>query len=1206
MAQDSDVIRGRILDPDGNPVEGARVTATSFTTAVSRAGRTGRNGRFTIIFPGDEGRYMITVSMIGFLVRSFELRRAVDEDILIADATLSKVQLEPVVVSAPVRSTVGRGSTTADVGGTDIGIPANSLTAAQTGDLTATAASIPGVLSIDGTSAGGFSVLGLDAADNSITVNGMTFDGNLLPREAGVTTSLVTNPYDVSRGGFSGAQLAVRTAGGSNVITRGMSLNLIAPQLSWTDRASRAEGRDSTNLSLSGVLAGPFSYNNAYYRISYQYDRSSNPLQTLLNTNALGLRAAGVASDSALRLLSVLGDLGIPASFGTASHSTQDRASVSAAFNLTPTTSSTGSTYALNVNASWSRSGPLSASTTTMPSFATRSGSRQASVQLRHSAYFTFFLSETTAGVSGSASTSDPFLALPAARVRVSSEFEDEYNGVTNLSIGGNPGAGSSSRRLGANATNSISWFSLNNKHRLKLTTELNYSASSSEQASNYLGTYTFNSIEDLAAAIPASYSRQLDERRNNSAQLTDAISLGDAFRVNPDFQLQYGVRLDGGRYFDRPRYNPAVESAFGVRNDFVPTRLYWSPRIGFSWTLGKAEQVTSFAGAASPPRAIVRGGIAVQQSALGSISSVLNNTGLPGSIQSLNCVGDATPEPEWDMWLVDPGLVPDECADGTGATLFSSSAPGVTLYNRNFSTPRSVRSNLSWQRSILDRRFNFSVAATHSLNGNRGSQVDLNFDPTVRFTLENESGRPVFVQPSSIVPRSGAIASRDARISQDFSRVNELRSDLRSESVSITARLTPGSFVPIRYFSWRLAYTYQQSREQQRGFSSTVGNPLEIHWSPGSNTARHQITYNLGYFVFRAIGVGWNGNITSGRPFTPMISGDVNGDGNSNDRAFIYDPATTADPQLAAAMQRLLSTTSPEARQCLLAQLGQLALRNSCRGRWNITGDLMIRFDAARLNLPNRTAIEFSFQNPLGGLDLLLHGSSHLRGWGQGQQNIDNTLLYVRGFDEATKTFRYEVNERFGTPRRSLIKLRQPVRITALVKMDFGPVRERQNLDRNLAAGRTRSGNRLSEAQLKAQGVGSIPNPITSIMRQAELLQLTRAQEDSMARLNRRYSVRLDSIWAVTARHLAELSDDYEFEDAWRRYLSARRTALNLMVEIAPHIRSLLTASQWRKLSMPIANSIDVRYLKAVRNGTDVYSGVSLGGGVYYPEGLQ
>jgi hypothetical protein len=410
--------------------------------------------------------------------------------------------------------------------------------------------------------------------------------------------------------------------------------------------------------------------------------------------------------------------------------------------------------------------------------------------------------------------------------------------------------------------------------------------------------------------------------------------------------------------------------------------------------------------------------------------------------------------------------------------------------------------------------------------------------------------------------------------------------------------RLTPLRFVPIRYFSWRLAYTFQDVKEQQRGFSSTVGNPLDVYWAPATNTSRHQITYNLGYFFFRAIAVSWNGSINSGRPYTPMIAGDVNGDGYSNDRAFIADPASISDPAQAASMQKLLANTSPEARACLMRQLGQLAARNSCEGRWNFTGDLIVRIDAARLRLPRKTSIEFGFENPLGGADLLINGSSNLRGWGQGLQPVDATLLHVRGFDPATNRFTYEVNEQFGTARRSLIKLRQPVRMTMLVKIGLGPVREKQNLDRSLQAGRTRPGQKATAASLKQQGVSSLPNPLTSVLRQAQLLELTRVQEDSLARLSRRYAARLDSIWSVASERLATVPDAFELEPAWHYYLEARQSALDLMIVIGPLIRELLTGKQWRKLSMPLANAIDVRYLNAVRSGSDVYVGApSIGG---------
>src|SRR5205807_4563965 len=168
------------------------------------------------------------------------------------------------------------------------------------------------------------------------------------------------------------------------------------------------------------------------------------------------------------------------------------------------------------------------------------------------------------------------------------------------------------------------------------------------------------------------------------------------------------------------------------------------------------------------------------------------------------------------------------------------------------------------------------------------------------RFTLPDEDGRPVYVRPTSIVPLTGSIASQDARTASAFARVNELRSDLKSESRQLSLRLSPVSFSP--NYSWSLSYVYSNVREQSRGFGSTVGNPLLVEWGRAAFDSRHQIVYNLSYNLFDYARISWFGQFRSGLPFTPMIAGDVNGDGYSNDRAFVFRPGATADPALGSA----------------------------------------------------------------------------------------------------------------------------------------------------------------------------------------------------------------------------------------------------------------------------------------------------------------
>jgi hypothetical protein len=48
------------------------------------------------------------------------------------------------------------------------------------------------------------------------------------------------------------------------------------------------------------------------------------------------------------------------------------------------------------------------------------------------------------------------------------------------------------------------------------------------------------------------------------------------------------------------------------------------------------------------------------------------------------------------------------------------------------------------------------------------------------------------------------------------------------------------------------------------------------------------------------------------------------------------------------------------------------------------------------------------------------------------------------------------------------------------------------------------------------------------------------------------------------------------------------------MLMEIAPHIRGLLTPAQGRKLPSQVINILDHRYLLSIRNGTGTYVGGS------------
>ena len=1204
-AQQVDVIRGQIAGPDNAPIENANVTATSVQGGVNRTARTDKSGRFTITFPGGEGDYFLNVTAIGFAPKRFEVKRTADQDILVADARLTRMVMLDTMRAVAERGRVNRNDKPGDISGNEQAASAAAVSAAQAGDLNAMAASIPGVTPVTGADGdpAGFSVLGLSSDQNTTTLNGQNFGSANIPRDANVTTSLSTTPYDVSRGGFSGGQFNITPGSGSNFIRRSTSLNVDSPKLQWTDRAARALGQQYSNLNMSGSVSGPIVMDKAFYNVSYQLGRRANDLQTLMNTDPVGLQAIGISADSVARILTLAQLANIPTSIsgGIPNDRLSDQGSVFGSLNFTPPGSASGQTFSMTFNGNWNKQTPVGQLTTELPAHSGDRTNYGGGVQGNHTAYVrNTILSESSINFNASRNYGTPYTLLPSGSVLVNSTFADGTSGVRTIGFGGNSNLSTTSANASVGGTNQLSWFSKDNKHRLKLASELRQDGYEQDQTTNALGTFFFNSLTDLQANRPAFYSRQLSPRTQRASETIGSLSLGDSYKRNADLQIQYGLRVDGNHFSATPAFNADVQRLYGARNDVAPNRLYLSPRIGFSKTIGEAPQVAAFDGAVRGPRAVVRGGVGVFQNLPGAsvIGTSIDNTGLPGGVQQLNCVGAAAPVPQWNQYLGGPANIPTHCADGSDGTVFSSNAPNVTLFAPDYQDRTSVRGNLQWNGPILNNRFAMTIDGTVGVNFHQSSFVDLNFSPAARFALASEGGRPVFVNSSSIVPATGAIASRDARVSQLFSRVSELRSDLRSESKQLRVSLFPTTFN--QNLTWSASYVLGDNREQVRGFSSTVGNPLDVEWTRSAFDSRHQLTYSIGYNFFDAVRVNWFGRFASGNTFTPGISGDVNGDGYANDRAYVFNPvAAGTDAAVAAGIRDLLANGSGPAKQCLSSQLGTLAARNSCQGPWTSTANLSISFNPMKVRMPQRTTLSFSVSNPLGAADILAHGESKLHGWGQFAIS-DPTLLYVRGFDATNSRYKYEVNPRFGSTNPQFQTFRAPVTLTMQLRVDVGPSRERQQLTQQLDRGRTRDGQKAPEGMLKAiYGSGGIMNPMAQILRQADTLELTGPQADSIASMNRTYTIRLDSIWTPVARYLAALPAEYDQGQAFHEYTMARQASVDLLMAVAPSLNSLLTADQKRKLPALVASHLDRRYLAGIRSGTagNTGGGVFMGG---------
>jgi hypothetical protein len=1194
VAQQTDVIRGQIVGPDSQPLERVNVRATSYQGNVTKTAATGKDGRFNIVFLNGEGDYWIDLGKIGFTAKRFEIRKIGDEQVLIANGHMSTAvtKLGAVDVTGDrARKVPDKAAKDVDVGGGEKALVANAVAPDQQGNLAAMAAAagfqmIPG---LDGAS-DAFSALGLSGDQNNTTFAGLGSGVTALPPDILATTSINPYPFDVSLGGFSGAQVTIQTLPGTNFSRRAFATNLIAPSLEWGDRSAIAQGRRYTNARIGGNAAGPIVEDKAFYNTAYNFQRQFSNLQTLLNTGAAGLTSAGVSPDSAARLNELLANSGI--GFGRAGLPTlaaRDAMQLSGNLDLSPSGSGAGHSFTIGAAGNYNRTQPVGRGSLLLatPSHDGETSFWGANLTAAHANYFGFgVLSRTTLGFAASGSSTSPYEQLPEGLVRVGSALPDGTTSVKSLMFGGLT-TESQLANSALQLTNQLTWFSADNKHSLKVMSSVMRDDFRADVNPSAFGSYSYNSLADLEAATPATYTRTLNAATREGSQLSGALSLGDSWRPTLGLQVQYGLRADGNAFISHPELNSAIRDAFGVDNSTAPSRVYLSPRIGMQWFYGHGDEVEYAPGAARPPRAVIHAGVGVFQnmSTAQLISTAVASTGLPNSTNAITCIGAATPAPDWDAFISNANAIPDRCADGSVTSVFATSAPNVTLFDRAFRQAHSLRGAADWSGPIVDNRFVLGVQTIISSGVDQQGLFDINLDTTPRFTLGNEGNRPMYVDPTAIVPGTGAVAIASSRVSQQFQHVWETRSSLRVPSTQFSVNLKPITANP--YLHWEGTFTLLDARESYSGFTSTAGNPFDVE--NGRTLQEGRNSFYLRWYdvpIRDLIYVTTYARIQSGARFTPLIANDINGDGMVNDRAFIADPSTISDPAQKAGMQSLLDGASSNVRNCLRRQANTFASRGSCETGWTTNAIVQMKFNPEKVRLPKRASLMVTISNPVALADFALHGSNGMLGWGQ-DIAPDQNLFFVRGFDAVTRQFKYEVNQRFGSTRPQQSTASQLPFVSIGLTLDIGVPRERQLLTQRLNIGRRDSSEKMPGVALTNFAKASMPNPIALILAQSDSLRLSRGQADSLVNLSKQYIAFADSIWIPVGKYLAALPADYSTGDAFAKYSEARARTVDYLITLVPTVKRILTPAQSRRLPPLVSNYLDERVLHFLRTST-------------------
>jgi len=489
--------------------------------------------------------------------------------------------------------------------------------------------------------------------------------------------------------------------------------------------------------------------------------------------------------------------------------------------------------------------------------------------------------------------------------------------------------------------TNNLSWYLQG--HTVLVGAKLDLLKFDNLFINDNFGVYSYNSIaEFLANTSPSSYSFRYSAtmdplQRAGWGANQFGFYAQDEWQVNPDLKITGGVRFDIPTYPDKPNYNARFDSTFGLRTDETPkTAVAVSPRLGFNWALDEERS------------AQIRGGAGIFYGRFPYVwvSNQYSNTGVD--------FFTVTTRPA--MFNPDP--------NGQAKLPPSSTTAEVDITDRNFKAPSIIRYDLALDYKLpeyftatLEGIFSTTQNDIVYQNINLKGQQD-NSGLTAGGVLAGES-RPVWG-----IYNSGTRRYSTQWVDNQFSPGAFLiKNTDEGSNANITVKVERNAPDGINGF---VSYTWGRAKDINSGnsatassgwrFNPTQGNPNMPQLSFSQYDRTHRIIATVSY----RFDWNWNGLATtlgifysgqSGRAFSYLVSGDVNGDGRSdNDLAYI--PRDANDIILVNSSGTVLPPTDP-AYAALMAYVngddylndnkGKISERSGPREPWGHQIDLRL-----------------------------------------------------------------------------------------------------------------------------------------------------------------------------------------------------------------------------------------------------------------------
>ena len=974
-------LNGFVTDANGKPLVGATVVATHVPTETVYGTVTDANGAYRLQGLRVGAPYKVEFSFVGFKDKHFNDIALSLGEVRQIDACLSDTQaIDAVVVSADGFNEKRTG--TGEVFHREL-IERTPTVSRSIDDITRLApqamVSKDGGISIAGTNSryNSFQIDGTASNDmyglTSTGTNGGLAGANPIPLDAISDIQVVTAPFDVRQGGFSGGGINAITKSGTNTFS-GTAYTYYNDHNFYGRSPLNGAKLAEQRTQIYGVsLGGAIVKNKLFFFLNGEFDLDSSPSSYFVGDSGCNISEAD-AKTIAERFYALTGYDG-----GGYGQQTLNKRTGSLIARLDWNINSRHN-LSLRYNFLDARKDEF-ASSATLLRF---NGEGYTSIADTHS-----LVAELNSRVSdkvfnefrvGYTRVHDGRDAMSGALYPYVEIQKMRDGDNTSVYIGTDPFAIMNDLvQNTVTLTDNFSYYA--KSHTITIGTHNELFNSSCLYMANAMGAYTYNTLEDFLTDNPRKYVRNYAV--GNPATNVMAAQFGfyvqDEWNASPRFSMTYGLRADVPVIFGNPPANEAfndteVATKYDIQTNQMPRpSVLVSPRIGVRWRIHESADA----------KTLLRGGVGIFSGRIPFVwlSNCFSNTGVTQRGYTLDSSkGQYVPKF-------------DEEPTGTDGV---SSNPMINIAAKDFRYPQVARATLALEQEYKGWHFTVEGIFTKSIN-----------DLLITNLTAQDKGDKFYAVNASLANEQNTTTLYDSSLASSYSAIYLLSNTSKGYGYSLSASVAKSFRFGLDVYA---SYTFAHSYSVMDGISAQAANTWGRTYSADSNApelsyslfdAPHKVTASLSYTKRYAKALGttisllYQGYSGARYSLTYASTSDVNGDRSyGNTTIYVPTAAELAAMEFENEEQRNAFGDYIEATPALARSRGKFLARNALQTPFEHHLDLRIAQDIY-FSAESSRKVQIS-------LDVINFGSLLSKDWGASYYTSKYRLSPVEIYDYA------------------------------------------------------------------------------------------------------------------------------------------------------------------------------------------------------------